>query len=79
MVDVRGDVQIKYLLSQRTNGSQIKQRLHHSAISSLVRHDSVTVSRRSVLVTIRTQVYGCSYAGKADGLQYKLYNCNQYI
>ena len=30
-------------------------------------------------LTIRTQMYGCSYAGKADGLQYKSYSCNQYI
>ena len=45
----------------------IKQRLHYSTISLLVLYDLVTVSRRRVLVTIQTQVYGCSFAGKADG------------
>ena len=30
-------------------------------------------------ITIRTQVYGCSHAGKSDGVQYKSYNCKQYI
>ena len=55
-----------------------KQRLHYSTISPLVLYDLVTVCRRSILVTIRTQVYWCSYTGKADWLQYKSYNCNQY-
>ena len=50
-----------------------KQRLHYSMISLMVLYDLVTVSRRNVLVAIQTQVYGYSYAGKADGLQYKSY------
>ena len=56
-----------------------KQMLHCCTISLLVLYDLAKVSRRSVLVAIWTQVYVRSYAGKADGLQYKSYNCNQYI
>ena len=45
-----------------------KQSLRYSTISILVLYDLITVFRRSVLVTIRTQVYGCSYTGKVDRL-----------
>ena len=48
----------KYLKPMDQWKQNFKQRVHYFTMSLLILYDLVTVSRRSVSVTIRTQVYG---------------------